>query len=455
MKMRLPKPSNSSVNTSSTNNDNNPKNMNKNLEFRNKVESSNQNAICTASTNVGLRTINNLLQANKYHVPIFQRRYCWTEVQWDTILKDALIVQGAQSHSLGRLTCTNNAINNSSSSGKSIDDERSCILDGQQRFTTITILLASIRDAVIKSGHSNHALVLSINKLLFIDLNAMREYDMNNLIKKDNQEYSLSEGIELPFTRLIPTFCDRLSYYMSILPHPMEDENKKIMSHVVTKLEEHITWYRPLQAKQYFDNKLKKKFNHTNKLVSLAKNILHKFTMLYFPISIDKGHDDGTEDLMVIYERLAMRDATWCKPHRQQEYVSMSSSDMIRNLLLGSFSDQENAIEFYKRYWLPMEQISSHDDQHNVDDGMNILIQNFLKEQGFYDNQQEIINKKKKKYDDNNNPASYIIGDKLYADFQLWLSSSFRLERSSNRSEFDSEQLIMEVGKKMLEYVKY
>jgi len=77
--------------------------------------------------------------------------------------------------------------------------------------------------------------------------------------------------------------------------------------------------------------------------------------MLVFPIDVGTGRTDGTQDLMVIYERLALRDATFCKPHRQTEYQSMDAVDLIRNLLLGTFSDPESTIDFYRDQWLPLE----------------------------------------------------------------------------------------------------
>ena len=58
---------------------------------------------------------------------------------------------------------------------------------------------------------------------------------------------------------------------------------------------------------------------------------------------------------MVVYDRLALRDATWTKPTRDAEYMSMDGVDMIRNLLLGSFIDEPEAMEFYNLYWLPLE----------------------------------------------------------------------------------------------------
>jgi len=422
--MRPPKPSSKEAIISKPKEPKNDKHI-----FRQKVDSSNQTAICTASTTqVGRLTIKDLLKANKYHVPIFQRRYCWTPVQWNTILMDA---RKGKDHSLGRLTCTNN-----------ISDERSCILDGQQRFTTITILLASMRDSIINSGHRNHPLVQSINELLFIDVNAMKEYDVSNLIHGDD----LSEGIELPFTRLIPTFCDRVSYYASILPK--EDENKRVMPQIISKLEENISWNRALQAKHHFDNKLRQINGNTKKLVSLAHSILNKFNMLYFPITIDGGYEDGTEDLMVVYERLALRDATFCRPKRQQEYVSMSSSDMIRNLLLGSFSTKENAVDFYKHHWLPLEQLSvQRYNSHHRDDSMNILIQSFLKRHGFYNGENPLNG-------DPNKTSHFGMGGKLYADFQIWLSDFMRKTRDENNAiVYDSDQMIIDVGIKLHDFV--
>jgi len=73
-------------------------------------------------------------------------------------------------------------------------------------------------------------------------------------------------------------------------------------------------------------------------LNSLADVVLHKLEWLFFPISVNGVfEDDGTEDLQLIFERLAIRDATFCKPSRATEFASMGAADFVRNLLLGSF----------------------------------------------------------------------------------------------------------------------
>merc|ERR1712157_233060 len=99
--------------------------------------------------------------------------------------------------------------------------------------------------------------------------------------------------------------------------------------------------------------------------------------MGYFPVDYKNGRNDGTEDLMVVYERLAIRDATWCKPHRKSEYMSMGGEDMIRNLLLGSFTNGQDVKKFYGEYWLPLEKLTA--DKHGR--SLKQLLEDFLEVQ--------------------------------------------------------------------------
>ena len=164
--------------------------------FRQKVAAANQTTICNA-TNVGRITTRELLTKNQsFEVPIFQRRYCWTSIQWKQLLSDAMFKRNngsLGSHSLGRLTCTNVETG-----------ARSCILDGQQRFTTVTILLASIRDAIVCINQSeNDSVVKTINNMLFPDNKAFYDWA--------GKDENLLEGTELSFAKLTPSFYDRKS----------------------------------------------------------------------------------------------------------------------------------------------------------------------------------------------------------------------------------------------------
>lgn len=60
--------------------------------------------------------------------------------------------------------------------------------------------------------------------------------------------------------------------------------------------------------------------------------------MLYFPINLDSGNNDG--------ERLALRDSTFTKPIWNSEYIQWAVL-MIRNPLLGSFNNDLEPTHFY------------------------------------------------------------------------------------------------------------
>jgi len=75
----------------------------------------------------------------------------------------------------------------------------------------------------------------------------------------------------------------------------------------------------------------RKSCSASQELLVILGAILDRLTMLYLPVDIHQGRTDRTEDLMVIYERLALRDATFCRPSLSEEYQSMNGADMIRN----------------------------------------------------------------------------------------------------------------------------
>ena len=90
------------------------------------------------------KTVGDILHANdQYLVPFFQRYYCWEREDWGRLSNDfmRLIADGQQTqHFLGPFVCA---------PPKSFPTELPTfqILDGQQRLTTLMLLLAALRDA--------------------------------------------------------------------------------------------------------------------------------------------------------------------------------------------------------------------------------------------------------------------------------------------------------------------
>ncbi|MGV9663780.1 DUF262 domain-containing protein [Nocardia niigatensis] len=73
-----------------------------------------------------------------YQVPLYQREYSWSRQQWDDLFDDLLDAAGADaSHFLGTIIC----VNQTSDAATEVVLE---LIDGQQRMTTLSLLLAAI-----------------------------------------------------------------------------------------------------------------------------------------------------------------------------------------------------------------------------------------------------------------------------------------------------------------------
>jgi len=96
-------------------------------------------------------TITQLLSAEseQYVVPAYQRRYSWHERQLGELLDDISLLEGADTHLLGSIVCLTGY-------HKAGINELE-LVDGQQRLTTICILLQCIADRLKKDGEVSAA----------------------------------------------------------------------------------------------------------------------------------------------------------------------------------------------------------------------------------------------------------------------------------------------------------
>ena len=80
------------------------------------------------------RTVQQVLSTGYYRIPRFQRPYSWTEENLEEFWTDTIVESGAD-YFIGALIVFETGRN------------RFDVVDGQQRLTTLTILLAALRDA--------------------------------------------------------------------------------------------------------------------------------------------------------------------------------------------------------------------------------------------------------------------------------------------------------------------
>ena len=96
-------------------------------------------------------TINQLFGSTneQYVIPTYQRRYSWHERQVWELIDDIQLIENADTHLLGSIVCL---------AGHHMAGlNRLELVDGQQRLTTITILLECIRQRLDKEGESDEA----------------------------------------------------------------------------------------------------------------------------------------------------------------------------------------------------------------------------------------------------------------------------------------------------------
>ena len=93
------------------------------------------------------RSIYDLLNDKMYSVPTNQRKYVWEQQNWEELFEDVKLVVESKTtnHFLGSIVLIK----------ENIDDgihHHFCIIDGQQRISTITVFLCAIGYLFVENG---------------------------------------------------------------------------------------------------------------------------------------------------------------------------------------------------------------------------------------------------------------------------------------------------------------
>ncbi len=96
-------------------------------------------------------TINQLFGSTneQYVIPTYQRRYSWHERQVMELIEDILLIEEGDTHLLGSIVCL--------ASHHRAGLNQLELVDGQQRLTTVTILLECIQQRLEENGNSSEA----------------------------------------------------------------------------------------------------------------------------------------------------------------------------------------------------------------------------------------------------------------------------------------------------------
>lgn len=232
-----------------------------------------------------------LQKPTQFIIPIYQRPYSWTRQQCSQLWKD---LEGAHNssvsgHFMGSVVYIEKGIYQVTTMPQLL------VIDGQQRLTTVSLLLAALSRALRVSG---------------------TDEDIKSAEKLEN--YYLFNSMESGEARqkLLLTRADKETFTALIEREKLPDEASQ---NVITN-------------SQYFDEQIKQS---KLSLTEIA-NALHKF--LIVDIALDHEHDNP----QLIFESL------------NSTGLDLSQADLIRNFVLMSLSREEQE-KLYEQYWYPME----------------------------------------------------------------------------------------------------
>jgi len=234
-----------------------------------------------------------------YKIPKYQRNYSWTKEQWEDLWEDILgIEESKDKHYMGPIVL------------KEIKDSKEIeIIDGQQRFCSITIIVLA-----------------TISILNEWAINDIEPKDNNELINELRETYIGKEGKLSPKRKLFLNKYDDPFFATNLIEPYRVDPNKKdvLPSHFELK-----------ESFKYFRKKLENKFSNKNGL-ELA-NFIHDSIMdnLSFIVIYVTNEDNAYS----IFETLNARG------------LELSNTDLLKNYLFSLVQDDENDLNYIEARW--------------------------------------------------------------------------------------------------------
>ncbi len=245
-----------------------------------------------------------LKEPKQFVIPIYQRTYSWILKQcqqlWHDILR-AAEDKTVSGHFIGSVVYIERGLYQVTSVPQLL------VIDGQQRLTTLSILLAALGKVIEESGER-----------LEISRKKIENYYLFNNEEEGDARY-----------KLLLTQSDKETFIKLI----EERESPTASSG------------RIAENYQYFESQIRKQEIDLNSLYQgISKLII-------VDIALDRNHDNP----QLIFESL------------NSTGLDLSQADLIRNYVLMGLEPKEQE-EIYKNYWFPMEQSFGQDSSNEVFD---------------------------------------------------------------------------------------
>ncbi len=252
-------------------------------------------------------------QNNQFVIPIYQRLYSWKKEQCEQLWDDIIKIGGndkMNGHFIGSILYVRDDNTHSSPL---------LIIDGQQRLTTITLLLIALRDHL-----SDEVKILEK-----FSREKIESYLINN--NKDGDKKF----------RLILSESDK-DTLLSLI-----DKDRRKPSKLSLKIVENFKLFEKWISE------------NTDKLETIFKG-LEKLMIVW--IALEKGKDDP----QLIFESM------------NSKGIELTQTDLIRNYILMGLEPEKQKI-FYKKYWRAMEEnFKQSEKQSKIEDLFNKFVRHYL-----------------------------------------------------------------------------
>lgn len=172
-------------------------------------------------------SINQLFGSNneQYIIPTYQRRYSWHERQiWD-LIDDIGLIEDGDTHLLGSIVCL--------AGHHTAGLNKLELVDGQQRLTTITILLECIRQRLDDIGEKDeaaevarllHAKPLGGHPVRKVALDSIDTSEFDRLVTNDKQQEFQNKQLELAFTIVREWVADQTLEHLSSFLYRLKNQ---------------------------------------------------------------------------------------------------------------------------------------------------------------------------------------------------------------------------------------
>lgn len=267
----------------------------------------------------GETTLNKLLNTSRqFIVPIFQRNYSWQKSQYEQLWFDILRAskfKEKQNHFIGSIVY----IDMGTPAGR---PQQLLLIDGQQRLTTISILLCAIKDYVQKFN---------------------LETKLINLAKIKNQFLYNSDEIDEDRYKLLLNVQDKETYI-------------KLIDNTIFTVNKPAT--NIIKCYEFFYERIEDFIKQDGQIDEIYAGI---FKLSLVSISLDKDSDNP----QMIFESM------------NSTGKDLSQTDLLRNYLLMDLTPEKQT-RLYKTYWKPMEELFGEDIYKNDVNKFDYFIRDFL-----------------------------------------------------------------------------